>query len=65
MLKALVVTDQYAICDKCGEGARLPDDPIVGIGSPLMGFVQLHKKCLDVVVVMVNEMCDNWMKFKK
>jgi hypothetical protein len=63
MLKALVVTDEYALCDKCGGGAKPPDDPIVEIGSKTIGLIRLHKSCFDVVAAAVNEICDNWKKY--
>jgi len=62
MLKALVVHDQYALCDKCGDGAKLPDDPIVEIGARTVGLIRLHKSCFDVVAAAVNEICVNWKR---
>jgi hypothetical protein len=54
-MKVIIVTDKYASCDKCGDGAKLPKDPIIQIGSSLTGFVRLHRSCFDAVVTEVGE----------
>lgn len=62
MLKALVVTDQYAVCDKCGKAA-LPDDPLFKIGQ-FVEWVTLHKTCFDTVVKGIEDMFAQWKKAK-
>lgn len=64
MLKALIVTDKYATCDKCGAGAKPPDDPLLKIGH-YVEWVIIHKSCFDIIVKGVEEMFVNWRSLQK
>jgi len=60
-MKVFIVTDKYAVCDKCDAGAH-PDDPIIEMGSALIGLLRLHKSCFDSFVSALNQMVDGWKR---
>ena len=49
MVTVAILTDEYALCDKCG-GGNSPGNPIIRIGGAFADSVRLHRLCFDAVV---------------
>lgn len=61
-MKVILETNEYAVCLRCGEGAR-DGDPLFKFGQ-FVEWVTLHKTCFDIVAKGVEELFASWKRSK-